>query len=495
MKIKRFEAQSMSEALRMVKKEFGENAVILSAANAKNSGKFFNPMGSRQVVVTAAIDMAPAKGRSASKVPCTDNHVMRVKENMSSQIDSLQERGSRILERFQPITKTGRKKLQPKLAGLMSGQPPAASLPCEPGDNLYDTLSARGLSSSIARDLSDQTTQLLTMADEDQASTEGTLAQVIAAKGWVASGLSLPSQKNDPLVLVGPHGAGKTAAAAKLAATCMLNGLGTPEVISVDHQRAAATQELERLARIMGIPLHVAVDQGQLARIYREIGNHGYHGYHGGRGPVIIDTPGISPSAAMELEALDEMLKPLERAQVHLVVNASLQGKAIRKTIDFFRPLGVSRLLFTQLDCLWDVGPMINQVETSLLPMAYLSNGPQVPDGLLRATPAVLAKLLLEGHTDQDQEDDELPVTVVTQPEEALDPRKYVANCNSDIFHDVSCRSVARMNQDHILTFDNAQDALSQGFHPCRMCCLELYVPKSNDRLLRTRQTYRQQAL
>ena len=35
MKIKRFEASSMSDALRMVKKEFGDDAVILSAKTVK----------------------------------------------------------------------------------------------------------------------------------------------------------------------------------------------------------------------------------------------------------------------------------------------------------------------------------------------------------------------------------------------------------------------------------------------------------------------------
>lgn len=489
MKIKRFEAQSMSEALRMVKKEFGEEAVILSAANAKKSGKFFNPMGSRQVVVTAAIDMAPAKNDSDYQKLATENDMTETNESMVFQADAMKSRGNRILERFQPITKTGRKKLQPKLVRLMSGQSAASSLPFEPADDLYDTLCARGLPSSIARDLSDQTGQLLEMVDEDRASTKSTLSQVIAAKGWVASGLSLPSEEHNPLVLVGPHGAGKTAAAAKLAATCMLNGLGTPMVISIDHQRAAATQELERLTRILGIPLHVATGQDQLSQICRDLGDCG------DRGPVIIDTPGISPSDTTGLEALYEMLKLLENAQVHLVVNAAFQEKVIRKTIDFFRPLGVSRLLFTQLDSVADVGHMINQVETNLLPMAYLSTSPQVPDGLLRATPAVLAKLLLDGHVDQGHEDDEMTVTMITKPKEDAGPRKYVANCNSDIFHDVSCRSVARMNQDHILTFNDASDAITQGFNPCRMCCSELLVPKPHDRLIRIRQTNRQQAL
>ena len=64
MKIKRFEARSMSEALRMVKKEFGDDAVILSATNSKKNGKLFRSKAGGEVVVTAAIDMEPANKTS-----------------------------------------------------------------------------------------------------------------------------------------------------------------------------------------------------------------------------------------------------------------------------------------------------------------------------------------------------------------------------------------------------------------------------------------------
>ncbi len=42
MQIKRFEATNMTEALRLVKKEFGPEAVILSARNMKKEKGFLN---------------------------------------------------------------------------------------------------------------------------------------------------------------------------------------------------------------------------------------------------------------------------------------------------------------------------------------------------------------------------------------------------------------------------------------------------------------------
>jgi flagellar biosynthesis GTPase FlhF len=72
MKIKRFEAASMAEALRMVKKEFGEEAVILSAKTASKAGRLFGARQAGQVVVTAAIDPLAVKqvpNASAEQTP------------------------------------------------------------------------------------------------------------------------------------------------------------------------------------------------------------------------------------------------------------------------------------------------------------------------------------------------------------------------------------------------------------------------------------------
>ena len=56
MQIKRFEAKDMSEALSSIKREFGPNAVILSARTIKKSGGIFSYMKRPIVEVTAAMD-------------------------------------------------------------------------------------------------------------------------------------------------------------------------------------------------------------------------------------------------------------------------------------------------------------------------------------------------------------------------------------------------------------------------------------------------------
>ena len=54
MQIKRFEARNMTEALRLIKKEFGSEAVILSARTVKREKGILGALKKYGVEVTAA---------------------------------------------------------------------------------------------------------------------------------------------------------------------------------------------------------------------------------------------------------------------------------------------------------------------------------------------------------------------------------------------------------------------------------------------------------
>jgi methylphosphotriester-DNA--protein-cysteine methyltransferase len=47
----------------------------------------------------------------------------------------------------------------------------------------------------------------------------------------------------------------------------------------------------------------------------------------------------------------------------------------------------------------------------------------------------------------------------------------FVANRNSDIFHQPDCKAVKRINPENIRVFKNMGEAKAQNFKPCRMCC------------------------
>ena len=48
---------------------------------------------------------------------------------------------------------------------------------------------------------------------------------------------------------------------------------------------------------------------------------------------------------------------------------------------------------------------------------------------------------------------------------------RYLANRNSELFHRPNCKSVKRINAENISAFDSIEQAINQGFKPCRSCC------------------------
>jgi len=51
-----------------------------------------------------------------------------------------------------------------------------------------------------------------------------------------------------------------------------------------------------------------------------------------------------------------------------------------------------------------------------------------------------------------------------------LDSKVYVANRNSDLFHNPSCKWVERIDKRNMLVFDTRSEALANNYHPCKAC-------------------------
>jgi len=468
MKIKRFEAASMSEALRKIKKEFGEEAVILSAKTMKkNSLLSKNPKG--RVVVTAAVDRSPvpasAQSLQTAVKPSTD-----LDENEKTGASEISH-GINILKRFKPITPTGKKKVKPKIVQLInSGQEPPTT------NDLHDLLISCGIHESIAVDISEKAAALLPREDASSQDYVGSLAQVMEATGWVGAVKPKSNSKQRIMVMLGPSGVGKTSAVAKLCAKHIMQHQKSAALISFDNQRVAGTAELERYARILGVPIRTIFDLNDVPAAMDAMADFEL---------LIVDTPGFESEDRILCEQLRRLLNAMGDPERYLLISADAQESVMARIIEFSRPLGIQRLFFTRLDWAVNMGPMINQVVASNLPIAYLSDSARVPDGIQIATADDLARRIIPQSVNPPGSQADATVTVVKGRDVPSQGAYYVANRNSDIFHQNDCKSVQRINTDNMIVFKNPSEALGRQFKPCRMCCSELIFPKPIDRLAR----------
>lgn len=191
-----------------------------------------------------------------------------------------------------------------------------------------------------------------------------------------------------PLMLIGPPGAGKTIATAKLATRARRAGR-TPTVITTDIRRAGGVEQLQAFTRILGLDLATATSPAALAELVAESSGDG----------VLIDTAGANPFGDIEMEDLRELVRAADAEPV-MVLAAGGDAMEAAEMAASFAAIGSRRLLATRLDIARRLGGLLAAAETPGVSFTEVSINPHVADGLTAINPVSLARLLLPHQAD-----------------------------------------------------------------------------------------------
>ncbi|MDD9933610.1 MAG: hypothetical protein OXT09_08410 [Myxococcales bacterium] len=191
------------------------------------------------------------------------------------------------------------------------------------------------------------------------------------------------------VALVGPTGVGKTTTVAKLAARAALIENRRIALVSIDQYRIGGSDQLERYAELIGVPMSIAEDARSLEIALRRFDDAEL---------VFVDTAGRSPR---DLHALAEMASTLrgvhEPVEVHLCLPASMRDAEMELAIERHSVLDPQRLNVTKVDEAVGKGTVIGAYSISGLPLSYITTGQRVPEDIELASAQTLAALL---HTD-----------------------------------------------------------------------------------------------
>jgi flagellar biosynthesis protein FlhF len=188
-----------------------------------------------------------------------------------------------------------------------------------------------------------------------------------------------------PFMLVGPPGVGKSMAIAKLAARSALKGRRVG-VVTCDNLRAGATEQLAAFTRILEIDLVTARGPDSLARAIQGIaGRHDI---------VFIDSPGLNPFKATDLEYLAALIEA-SNVEPILVLAAGADPLEAQEIGEAFGEVGATRLLATRLDTTRRLGSIIAAADAGPLMFSDVSSTPHVVNGVTPFTSASLARIIL----------------------------------------------------------------------------------------------------
>ena len=184
-----------------------------------------------------------------------------------------------------------------------------------------------------------------------------------------------------PIMLVGPTGAGKTSASAKLAAAATY-GDQRAFMITADVGRAGAIEQIQSYGETLGADYFVAETPLDVQQIMRS---------HQPQGAVILDTPGVSPYDRGDVVALASY-RDACGAEPVLVLPASGDAEEYIDWARAFKEIGIRRMIITKFDATMRVGAALRAANAGGLALAHFSETVFISEGILDATPDYLAR-------------------------------------------------------------------------------------------------------
>ena len=185
---------------------------------------------------------------------------------------------------------------------------------------------------------------------------------------------------------IGTTGVGKTTTIAKLAAMLMLEKKKKVGLISIDAYRIGAMEQLKTYANILGVPSFQAFKKKDLLFALRRMES---------RDVILIDTAGQSQYDLSRIEELRKLIPTDLSIDVHLLLSISTTSMEMNKTAVNFNPLKYHSYIFTKRDEASMCGSILNQIMEHHLPISYITTGQSVPEDIEQADKEKILNLIV----------------------------------------------------------------------------------------------------
>ena len=387
MQVKRFFAADMRIAMKMVRDELGADAVIIGnrrvAGGVELTAVLDYPMQSAPAATKpnpaleaelrktqARLANAHADLSSAPRANMQDRQLVDEKpaaatiKPQAQPVAAAATADARAIEAMQSELHGLRELIEVQLGSIAWGQeqsrrPQQASL--------WRRLQRMGLPAELSRSLLEKVAGI----SEPRQAWRMVLAHLAQA---IKVTKNEPLEEGGVIALVGPAGVGKTTTLAKLAARYVLKyGAQNIALVSMDNYRIGAQEQLKTLGRILDVPV-LQIDPSQsLVKTLAPLAR---------KRVILIDTAGLpasDPTLRMQLDALSDRGV---KSKNYLVLAATSQSQVLKAAWHNYRRCGLAGCILTKLDEAGSLGDVLGLTISQHLPIAYLADGPRIPDDL-----------------------------------------------------------------------------------------------------------------
>lgn len=369
MKVKKYQAQNRSSAMRRIKRELGSEAVILQSRDIKKGG-FLGLFKKSYVEIIAALDEEipekrqpqverPINQASFVEPPVSETHIMKELKELKIMMNHT----STLNTDFSPLY-----------------------------DYAYQYLIRQEVDERIAKRWIENITSAFSETETTLDDIEQVLLQKIEQEINEARQESSSSPKKI-IQFVGPTGVGKTTTLAKMATNFVLEKNKTIAFITLDTYRIAAVEQLKTYATILNVPVEVAYSLEDYQRALQKYAHYD---------AVFVDTAGRNYREVTYMNELKQFIS-IEKEQVTTYLTLALTTKQedITDIYHHFQALPIENVIFTKLDETYAYGSIVNLMLQEKKHIPFITNGQEVPDDVFIPTGNRIAEQLLRRLKDE----------------------------------------------------------------------------------------------
>ncbi|WP_421384618.1 flagellar biosynthesis protein FlhF [Bacillus salacetis] len=380
MKVKKYTAPSMPEAMKKIRGELGESAVILNS-KVIYTGGVLGLFKKKNIEVIAAVDPVSKQEKREKR---SKNYQNKPEEKAAPSVMKKEPKvddGSSPLQLKKEISELKSIVQQLKINNgfehypvnirhlllFLKDQEVDERYIHEAGEHLMslcegeDALSAPELNAAVSR---------LMMSKLEILPFGGT------------------SYKKKYVNVIGPTGVGKTTTLAKMAAEAVLEKRKKIAFITTDTYRIAAIEQLKTYAQLLNVPFEVVYKLADFQKAIEKFSDYDV---------VFIDTAGRNFREEKYVQDLAKMIDFENDMETFLVLSMTAKEKDLNEIINNFSTIPIEKFIFSKIDETSSYGTMYNIIRSREKGAAYITAGQNVPEDISEASPKGIVDLVMEG--------------------------------------------------------------------------------------------------
>ncbi len=396
--IKKFQANTETEAIMLAKEELGKDAIVMNIKTISPKG-IYRLFRKTLVEITAAIDdnityknekaapvkAAPVRKQNFPDIIYDDEPDKRISDRergkessaIEEKLNNLQSLIEKQMVEKEDSDKSGEKnkEVNKNLAGIQL---------------IYNQLIVNEVDEKYANQIISEIEGTL-KKDASMDNILSSIYQKIVLKLGQPKTINIKNNGPKFIFFIGPTGVGKTTTIAKIASKYKVEEKAKVAFLTADTYRIAAVEQLRTYANILGIPLKVVYNVDEIEQSRKEFADFDV---------VFVDTAGRSHKNKQQRDEIEELIKavPENEREIYLVLSATTKYRDLMAITEAYAEITGYSLIFTKLDETGTVGNIFNIRMLTNAPLSYATFGQDVPDDIDRIDPQSIAKQLLRGH-------------------------------------------------------------------------------------------------